>query len=125
MMLKFDPLRFIADHAGMALADAISEAYRQGQQDAQPDTDCALKEFGNCSYSETGCSDCKVKMKIRNALSAQPEIVKCRDCKECWYSGTATIMEKVCEIYKCKFWDDRIVSQNGYCYMAERRTDDE
>ena len=40
---------------------------------AQPETDCVLKEFGNCSYSETGCSDCKVKAKIRNALSAQPE----------------------------------------------------
>ena len=39
----------------------------------QPETDCAFKEFGNCSYSETGCSDCKVKAKIRNALSAQPE----------------------------------------------------
>ena len=35
MMPKFDPLRFIADHAGLSLADAISEAYRQGQQDAQ------------------------------------------------------------------------------------------
>lgn len=39
----------------------------------QPETDCVLKEFGNCSYSETGCSDCKVKAKIRNALSVQPE----------------------------------------------------
>lgn len=37
MMLKFDPLRFIADHAGMALAEAIAEAYKQGQQDAQPE----------------------------------------------------------------------------------------
>lgn len=36
-MPKFDPLRFIADHAGMSLADAISEAYRQGKQDAQPE----------------------------------------------------------------------------------------
>ena len=40
---------------------------------AQPETDCVFKEFGNCSYSETGCSDCKVKAKIRNALSVQPE----------------------------------------------------
>lgn len=41
---------------------------------AQPESDCVLKEFGNCSYSETGCSDCKVKAKIRNALSAQPNL---------------------------------------------------
>ena len=37
------------------------------------ETDCVLKEFGNCSYSETGCSDCKVKAKIRNTLSVQPK----------------------------------------------------
>lgn len=30
--------------------------------------DCVLKEFGECSYAETGCSDCKVKQKIRKAL---------------------------------------------------------
>lgn len=34
-------------------------------------TDCVLTEFGNCSYPETGCSECAVKEKIRNALSAQ------------------------------------------------------
>ena len=65
-----------------------------------------------------------LKHRIIALQPAQPEIVRCRDCKECWHSGTATIRKKVCEIYKCKFWDDRIVSQNGYCYMAERRTDD-
>ena len=35
----------------------------------QPESDCVLKEFGDCSYSETGCSDCAIKEKIRNALS--------------------------------------------------------
>lgn len=34
-------------------------------------TDCVLKEFGDCSYPETGCADCEVKENIRNALSAQ------------------------------------------------------
>ena len=36
-------------------------------------TDCVLTEFGDCSYSETGCADCEVKARIRNALSVQPE----------------------------------------------------
>jgi len=35
--------------------------------------DCALKEFGDCSYSETGCSDCTVKAKIRNTQKYKEE----------------------------------------------------
>ena len=30
--------------------------------------DCVLKQFGECSYTETGCSDCKVKRRISEAL---------------------------------------------------------
>ena len=30
--------------------------------------DCILKQFGECSYIETGCSDCKVKRRISEAL---------------------------------------------------------
>lgn len=33
----------------------------------EPNT-CVLTMFGECSYKETGCSDCKVKNKIRKAL---------------------------------------------------------
>ena len=29
---------------------------------------CVLTMFGECSYKETGCSDCKIKEKIREAL---------------------------------------------------------
>jgi hypothetical protein len=53
---------------------------RKGKQ--MSEMDCVLKEFGNCSYSETGCSDCKVKAKIRNTLSAQPLSVQPEPCKE-------------------------------------------
>lgn len=28
---------------------------------------CILTEFGDCSYNETGCSDCVIKEKIRKA----------------------------------------------------------
>lgn len=34
-MTNFNPLNFIANHAGMNLADAIKEAYEQGKRDAQ------------------------------------------------------------------------------------------
>ena len=32
---------------------------------------CVLTQFGECSYSETGCSDCEIKEKIRKALEKQ------------------------------------------------------
>ena len=35
-MTNFNPLNFIASHAGMNLADAIKEAYEQGKRDAEP-----------------------------------------------------------------------------------------
>lgn len=36
-MTDFNPLEFIAGHAGMCYADAIKEAYEQGKRDAQPE----------------------------------------------------------------------------------------
>ena len=36
-MTNFNPLNFIASHAGMNLADAIKESYEQGKRDAQPE----------------------------------------------------------------------------------------
>lgn len=38
---------------------------------------CSLEEFGECSYRETGCSDCEVKEKVRNAIDkAEPWYMK-------------------------------------------------
>lgn len=42
---------------------------------AHPEQDCVLKQFGDCSYAETGCSDCAITAKIRKALkTVQPEL---------------------------------------------------
>ena len=67
-MTKFNPLNFVANHAGMNLADAIKEAYEQGKRDAQPEQ--AVKDCRNCKhgkyndyhdtyfcYNEEGCSN--------------------------------------------------------------------
>lgn len=37
----------------------------------QPERDCILKQFGECTYKETGCSDCRIKAKIKAALSSE------------------------------------------------------
>lgn len=46
--------------------------------------DCVLKEFGKCSYKETGCSDCKIKSNLRYMChgSAWKELQALREFKE-------------------------------------------
>lgn len=61
-MLKFDPLRFIADHAGMALAEAIAEAYKQGQQDAESE----LTRCKDCYHYPGEYTDCPMIGWARN-----------------------------------------------------------
>lgn len=39
---------------------------------------CDLTMFGDCSYKETGCSDCKIKEKIREALKKADAFVHVR-----------------------------------------------
>ena len=34
---------------------------------------CVLTMFGECSYNETGCHDCEIKVKIRRALRERPQ----------------------------------------------------
>jgi hypothetical protein len=42
--------------------------YEQPVEIPDESINCMMTEFGKCSYSETGCSDCEVKNKIRKAL---------------------------------------------------------
>lgn len=46
--------------------------------------DCVLKEFGKCSYKETGCSDCKIKSNLRYMChgSSWQELQDLREFKE-------------------------------------------
>lgn len=76
-MTDFNPLIFIADHAGINLADAIKEAYEQGKRDAQPKTgkwicDELYPTYAKCSicgysdeytYEDNYCPNCGAKMK--------------------------------------------------------------
>ena len=59
--------------------------------------------------------------RLSNLPSAQSEIIKCKDCTQIWRSGAATIKGVPTKIYKCRWWDNRVVSENGFCYMAERK----
>ena len=58
--------------------------------------------------------------------SAQPEIVRCKDCKHFYLDkpyviqGVPVLGHEVCDA-----WGDGCkTSQDGYCFLAERRTDE-
>ena len=64
-MTNFNPLNFIASHAGMNLADAIKEAYEQGEMDAQSERKTGYwiehewaEEVGGILVSNYECSEC-------------------------------------------------------------------
>lgn len=58
-----------------------------------------------------------------NALpSAQPEIIRCNSCKH-WTQSTGKM--KGYGLGRCDFHDADLVACNGFCYWAERRTDEQ
>ena len=64
---------------------------------------------------------------INNLPSAQPEIIRCKDCKHFHYDmpyviqGIPVLGHEVCD-----FWGDGCkTSENGFCSYAERKTDEQ
>lgn len=58
------------------------------------------------------CVPCKKVMQIIDDMpSAQPEIIRCKDCKH--WDGVDT-----CDVIDAPVWD------NDFCSMAERRSDE-
>ena len=63
---------------------------------------------------------------IQDLPSAQPEIIRCKDCKHFHYDmpyviqGIPVLGHEVCD-----FWGDGCkTSENGFCSYAGRRTDE-
>ena len=52
-----------------------------------------------------------IKSRIESLPSAQPEIIRCKDCKH--WDGVDT-----CDVIDAPVWD------NDFCSMAERRSDE-
>ena len=66
-----------------------------------------------------GYMDTKSIVDLLNDLpSAQPEIVRCKDCKHrASYWGNCRLLEE-------KYHQSVLVDGNSFCSMAERRTDE-
>ena len=58
---------------------------------------------------------------LRELPSAQPEIIRCKDCKH-WTQSTGKMTGY--GLGRCDFHDADLVACNGFCYWAERRTDE-
>ena len=53
---------------------------------------------------------------INGLPSAQPEIIRCKDCKHSRFFDPC--------FYCYEFGEEINVPENGFCFMAERRTDE-
>jgi len=56
---------------------------------------------------------------IEDLPSAQPEVIRCNSCKY-WTQSTGKMTGY--GLGRCDFHDADLVTCNGYCYWAERRT---
>jgi len=65
--------------------------------------------------------------RLKGLPTAQPEIIRCKDCKYFEYDHPYIIQGiPVLGHEVCNAWGDGCkTDENGYCFMAERRADDE
>ena len=63
----------------------------------------------------------EVRDRLKALPSAQPEIIRCNSCKH-WTQSTGKM--KGYGLGRCDFHDVDLVTCNGFCYWAERRTDE-
>ena len=63
---------------------------------------------------------------LQNLPSVQPEIIRCKDCKHFEYDHPYIIQGiPVLGHEVCNAWGDGCkTDEDGYCFMAERRTDE-
>lgn len=64
---------------------------------------------------------------MKKLPSAQPEIIRCKECRFFEYNKTYVIQGiPVLGHEVCSAWGDGCkTDENGYCFMAERRADDD
>lgn len=89
--------------------------------------DCISRQaaiaFVDCGYlrppTELAWSDKDVVDMLKRVPSAQPEIIRCRDCKHYYYADNRIPQEQMCT---CDLDGDRW-SPDSYCSFAERKED--
>ena len=132
-MKTISGIEFASEHNGTDVFRVIELAYEQGRKDghseqlgtnlAEVGTDCISRQAAidtvNSRKTAEQCKEGEVRNwtvdacvdMIKKMPPAQPEIVRCKDCKH--WDGVDT-----CDVIDAPVWD------NDFCSMAERRTDE-
>lgn len=75
-------------------------------------------ELSSAQPETVRCKDCKLFGNSEQLPSAQPEIIRCKDCK---YGEQDEVGRWFCRSLGCQIGNE---DGSGYCADAERRTDD-
>ena len=81
-------------------------------------------EHGIETYGAHSISAEKMLEFVRELPTVQPNIVRCKDCKHFEYDHVANIngIPLIVAHEICTRWGDGVkTSENGYCFLAERR----
>ena len=130
-MKTISGIEFASEHNGTDVFRLIELAYEQGQKDGHSEQlGTNLAEVGTDAISRQAAIDELVKMlgycfqadeevldavvtTVRELPSAQPEIIRCRNCK--FASGDSRI---------CMKFGHSPIGELDFCAWAERRTDE-
>ena len=90
------------------------------RQAAIDEIDEWIKAFRENGHKESAADACLIQVGIIQLPSAQPEIIRCKDCKHYYYADNRIQQE---QRYTCDLYGDRW-NPDDYCSYAERKTDD-
>ena len=82
----------------------------------------AIDTFKDCAENGVGIDG--IDDALESLSPAQPEIIRCKDCKHFEYDHVANIngITLIVAHEICTRWGDGVkTSENGYCFLAERR----
>ena len=106
-------LKLCKDYCVVPNPEAIDLAIKALENEPHCNQDnCILTMFGECSYNETGCSDCKIIQKIGKALENKPK-------KGEWkYTTHYGRRYRVCPFCTTEREDDHSTGWNFCCYCG-------
>ena len=117
--------RYIDANALMAKIDGIIEYIETEIEQAKQHPEKYARTYILSAVSQLS-GIAHAQQEILEAQTAEPEIIRCKDCKHFEYDHPYIIQGiPVLGHEVCNAWGDGCkTDENGYCFMAERRTDE-
>lgn len=119
-------MNWLLHHYGMQYTDsrlAVIDFLKNHSAQSDP-SECVLELYGECSYTETGCSNCKIKKDIHDAFvkaaqlessdeyargynDAKREIVLSHEYERAYQKGRTDESEHILQMIKTEFVAER------------------